>query len=434
MALLHALHSLSPRHRWRLVVAHFNHRLRGAESDADEQFVRETARRLGLRFVRGAAPATAFSRRHKSSIEMTARKLRHDFLARTARRLKIKTVALAHHADDQVELFFLRLLRGSSGGGLAGMRWSGPSPSDAKVQLIRPLLDLTKADLRAGAEAKSISFREDATNAEVDFLRNRVRNKLLPLLAREYQPALVKTTLRTMELLGAEAGFLGESAAAWLRAKRPANFSRLHIALQRQIIQMQLLRMGIVPQFDLIEQLRTKVGQPISVRPELAVWRDRSGRIAPKALIRSAFNLDEAVVQLGGGSGETVFGGLKIRWQTFPGGSGAKGMPKFSARVEFFDADKVGSRVVLRHWRAGDRFQPIGLSGPVKLQDLFTNRRIPRPLRHQLVVATSASGELFWVEGLRIAERFKLDKQTRRRLKWRWFGRQSPVAGGKGPC
>jgi tRNA(Ile)-lysidine synthase len=74
----------------------------------------------------------------------------------------------------------------------------------------------------------------------------------------------------------------------------------------------------------------------------------------------------------------------------------------------------------LRHWRPGDRFQPIGMAGGVKLQDLFTNRKIPRAERHRLVVATTAAGELFWVEGLRMAERFKLDKSTARRLQWCW--------------
>src|SRR5437867_12001232 len=200
MVLLHVLHSLSARNQWRLAVAHFNHHLRGLESDADEQLVRKTSAKLGLRFIRGAAQAATFARREKVSIEMAARQLRHDFLARTARRLKLHTVALAHHADDQIELFFLRLLRGSSGEGLGGMRWTGPSANDAKVHLIRPLLDQSKAALQAFAQQQGISFREDATNAQGDFLRNRVRNKLLPLLVQEYQPALTRTILRTMDV------------------------------------------------------------------------------------------------------------------------------------------------------------------------------------------------------------------------------------------
>jgi tRNA(Ile)-lysidine synthase len=88
--------------------------------------------------------------------------------------------------------------------------------------------------------------------------------------------------------------------------------------------------------------------------------------------------------------------------------------------MELFDAAKGGNTVLLRHWRRGDRFQPIGMAAPLKLQDLFVNAKIERSFRHELVVATTASGELFWVEGLRMAEGFKLDKQSRQRLKWQW--------------
>src|SRR5258706_14198332 len=102
---------------------------------------------------------------------MAARKLRHDFLARTAVRLRIPTVALAHHADDQVELFFLRLLRGAGGEGLAGMKWRSPSPADKKITLVRPLLELTKTEVLDFARQNQIPFREDATNASSDFLR-----------------------------------------------------------------------------------------------------------------------------------------------------------------------------------------------------------------------------------------------------------------------
>ena len=125
-----------------------------------------------------------------------------------------------------------------------------------------------------------------------------------------------------------------------------------------------------------------------------------------------------------------MFGGVQIQWQLISARHASKETPDFATSVEYFDADKVGSTVQVRHWRPGDRFQPIGLGAPVKLQDFFTNEKIPRGVRHQLVVAATASGEIFWVEGLRIAERFKLDKQTVRRLKWRW-SRRNPVLRAK---
>ena len=140
VVLLHTLHSLAPQSAWKISVAHFNHQLRGRASDADEKLVRATAKKLRLKFFGGGAAVKAFAAQSKLSVEMAARKLRHEFLAKVAREQEISTIALAHHADDQVELFFLRLLRGAGGEGLAGMKWKSPSPADKKITLVRPLL------------------------------------------------------------------------------------------------------------------------------------------------------------------------------------------------------------------------------------------------------------------------------------------------------
>ncbi|HKS36149.1 MAG TPA: tRNA lysidine(34) synthetase TilS, partial [Verrucomicrobiae bacterium] len=134
-----------------------------------------------------------------------------------------------------------------------------------------------------------------------------------------------------------------------------------------------------------------------------------------------------SAMHVSAGSGGKRFGGLHVKWRTFPRKGGRK-TPRLPPGREVFDADKIGLKVVLRHWRRGDRFQPIGMQQSVKLQDLFTNLKIPRARRHQLVVATTAHGELFWIEGVRMGERFKLDHQTRRCLEWKWR-RESVVAG-----
>jgi tRNA(Ile)-lysidine synthase len=98
---------------------------------------------------------------------------------------------------------------------------------------------------------------------------------------------------------------------------------------------------------------------------------------------------------------------------------GAK-LPRKTSGIETFDADAIGSKLVIRHWRPGDRFQPIGLARTAKLQDLFVNQKIPREVRRELMIAASSRGDIFWVEGLRISERFKLTKSTIRRLHWAW--------------
>ena len=198
MVLLHTLHSLAKENRWKIFVAHFNHQLRGRASDADEKLVRVTAKKLRLKFFTSGADVKAFAVQSKLSVEMAARKLRHEFLARIAREQKISAIALAHHADDQVELFFLRLLRGAGGESLAGMKWRSPSPADKKISLVRPLLGCAKAELLAFAGENKICFREDTSNFSTDFLRNKIRNELLPLLRKNYQPAVDKTVLCLM--------------------------------------------------------------------------------------------------------------------------------------------------------------------------------------------------------------------------------------------
>lgn len=421
MVLLHLLHTLSARHRWRLVVAHFNHQLRGAESDADAAFVRVVAGGLGLKCVVGRGDVRRAAGRGRGSIEMAAREFRHTFLARTARRLGCKAVALAHHADDQVELFFVRLLRGAGSEGLGGMKRSGPSPGDRTVRLVRPLLDQSKAALRAYAGREGISFRDDSSNAGDDFLRNRIRNKLIPLLEK-YQPALLRTTLRAMRIIGAEQDFVREAALARLRSGARGAFKALHTAVQRQVLQIQLVRLGIPIDFDLVEKLRGEAECPVMIEPGLVVRRDEGGQIRKQRVSPVAFDNENAVIRLKGKGGRTEFGGVTVRWRIEV--QAAK-MPRFGAGMEYFDADKVGSEVCLRHWRAGDRFQPIGMAREARVQDLFVNGRIPRPKRHAAVVATTRGGNLFWVEGLRMAEGFKLDRGTRRRLKWEW--RRNPL-------
>ncbi|MCX6922394.1 MAG: tRNA lysidine(34) synthetase TilS [Verrucomicrobia bacterium] len=492
IVLLHLLHALAGKQGWQLVAAHFNHQLRGQSSAADERLVRRAAQRLKLPLMDGRADVREFARTRKLSLEMAARELRHSFLARSARQRRIPSIALAHHADDQLELFFLRLLRGSGGEGLAGMKWRNSSPNDPDIELVRPLMDQPKAELLEFAAEHGIRYREDASNAVLDFQRNRVRHELLPLLRRKYQPALDKTISRVMEIVGADAEFTAQAAQEWLRGvaspkaeerlpavipavksehvedslgrllfgkegvRKRLLFVNLPVAVQRRCVQLQLVRQGVSPDYELVEQLRVKADQPVAIsraqatrrtRAELAdqtpladkscqmgregdvkgtggapaplcAVRDRSGFVSLRVSEPAEFRSGSTVLALVGKTGGVEFGGVRIRWKI--GSRKALGLRKAGVQKEFFDADKVGSQVRLRHWQPGDRFQPIGMAVPVKLQDFFTNQKVPRDRRRQLIVATTAHGEVFWVEGMRISERFKLVNQTIRSLQWRW--------------
>lgn len=450
MVLLHLLNASARRNDWTLTVAHLNHQLRGKSSDADARLVKRTAKELGWPAVVGASKVREIARRKKLSLEMAARKSRHEFLARTAARLRIRTIALAHHADDQLELFFLRLFRGSGSQGLLGMKWRNPSPLDQRIELVRPLLGQSREVLAYYATENKISFREDASNASLDIQRNRIRHELVPLLKRHYQPALGQVIARVLDITQAEADFVMDHALAWrsrlkgeARAFRNAEcgigndpnasaaFESLPIAIQRRILQLELLAHGIAPDFDLIEQLRHKTGRAVCVSLDklnprnqrrsqsLVVTRDVKALVRVEKGKLRLFADSAALLDLGEGSGSADFDGVQVTWGRQPNRTHAQ-VPAKVKNCEWFDADRIGRKIVLRHWRPGDRFQPIGMSSAIKLQDFFTNQKVPRPRRHQLVLAVAADNEVFWVEGMRISERFKLTKATNRRLQWRW--------------
>ena len=435
MVLLHLLRELSARRGWKIVIAHFNHRLRGRAGDGDEALVRRTAAAMKLPVVVERADVAGFAAASKLSVEMAARKLRHQFLARAAARCGSRAIIVAHHADDQVELFFLRLLRGAGGEGLGGMKWRSPSPADPRLSLVRPLLDLGKPDLRQFAGERKIAFRDDATNLRSDYLRNRIRNRLLPLLLKEYQPGLARTVLRLMEIIGAEAEFVGAAARAYRRRLPPRRpdravkrsrpdvsvadspaFDHLPAAVQRRVLQMGLVDAGITPDFDLIEQLRRAPDAVVSVSLGIFASRDRQGGVALRSRPAPAFDHPEMSLDAGG-AGRAAFDGKIFNWRIAP-----PRLQRAAARSkqEFFDADRIGNKITLRHWRPGDRFRPIGLNSAAKLQDLFVNAKVPREQRRRLVLAEASDGEIFWVEGLRIGENFKLRAGTKRRLIWKW--------------
>jgi tRNA(Ile)-lysidine synthase len=195
----------------RLVLAHLNHGLRGAESDADEAFVAGLASRLpGVELCRARIDVAAEAERSGANLEAAARRLRYAWLADVAREHGCLRVATGHTADDQAETVLHRLLRGA---GLQGLRGIAPRrPLGPGVEVVRPMLGLTRADVLAFLRAAGQAFREDASNRDLRRTRNRIRHELLPLLAREYNPAVV-SVLGRLAAQAAEA-YRGEEAEA----------------------------------------------------------------------------------------------------------------------------------------------------------------------------------------------------------------------------
>ena len=245
VALLHLLLEAGYRN---LVVAHFNHLLRGKASDADAEFVRKLAYKLGLPFVLGEGDVRELAAAGKCSVETAAREARYGFFAWTTRKYLTNSLVLAHHADDQVETCLFNFLRGSGIAGIAGMKLRSKRIIDGSdLELLRPLLSIPKAELLAYLKKRKIRFREDATNAVAEASRNKLRLRVLPLIEELLGPSFKGSIVRNANLLADEEDLLSAlSAPIALREKLPVKLLReLHPALRRRVLHAWLKHQGI---------------------------------------------------------------------------------------------------------------------------------------------------------------------------------------------
>lgn len=410
------LHLLLAQRRWcqrRVVLAHLNHGLRGEEADADALFVGTLAARHGLEVVLRKVDlgGRGFG---GESIEMRARRRRHAFLAEVARSHGITTVCLAHHADDQVELFLLRLLRGAGGEGLQGMRWNAASPADSGVRVIRPLLDVRRRELRDYLALHRLEFREDASNSDLSIPRNAIRHELLPQIRAFAGASVDEAILRAAEITGAEAAHVADDANRWRDGAESVDFGKLSVAVQRVILRNQLIESGVPPTFELIERLRSRPKRRQAVRGGRSVEQKgggiQVGRTEPLEASRSSETVASVEVRFVGNRGSIPLpdGGVLL-WRLLK--KPAVGLP-IAPGYECFDSDRIGDRCVLRHWHPGDRMHLLGAPGRAKLQDVLTNRKVPAAVRRQLWLATTVVGEIFWGEGLPPGEAFKVTHAT----------------------
>lgn len=398
--------------RLTLFVCHLNHCIRGREAEEDARFVEELARRLRLEFFVEEADVPAIARDNRLSLETAARKARYEFLGRCARKLDAKKVAVAHNLDDQAETVLMRILRGT---GLRGLRGMLPVRKLAEgLLLVRPLLTVTRNEILEYLVEKGLEYREDRTNTETKYLRNRLRWELIPLL-EEISPGVRE---RLVEL-----------------ARRTAS---LYEFIERQV-------RSLSSSSD--ETLETPVlrGLPEAIAGEAVrvFVHDRFGvelySTHTEALLK-ALQKGSGIVSLPGGlkavvsHGEVWFGrvdpSLPKRELALPGSTqipeiGLALKLRFSEEppqrgdrwAETVDFDRLELPLYLRGWKDGDRFRPLNAGGTKKLQDFFTDLKIPRWKRRRIPIIVDSRGEIVCVVGLRIDDRVKVTALTKRKLR-----------------
>ena len=391
-----------------ITAVHFNHHLRGAESDEDEAFVRELARSAGIELIRGEADVARVARERHRNLEATARELRYRFFFSLIARAKLDKVATAHTANDQAETVLLRLLRGTGTRGLGGIY----PVLEGKVY--RPFLNLARIEIEAEMGRRKLGFRTDSTNRNARLRRNKVRMELIPALQRDFGVDVVPLLKGLAERSRDDEEFLEdlarERAQAWrvregLVEKIPVrsllDFPRpLAQRVLRQMIQATRGSLaGITHRhLEALWWLATEAqsGRRLVLPGNLLARRDFEWlAVGPPAPAGKNSNFAYAVVPPATVKVPEL--GVSIRLKIV----GQEEIIKaYNGRRErcLVDPAKLPGELVLRNWRVGDRFRPQGCRNFLKLKELFRQHRIPVEQRRLWPVLVSGN-EIVWVRG-----------------------------------
>jgi tRNA(Ile)-lysidine synthase len=412
VALLGCLAELAPQLGIELAVVHLNHLLRGAEADADEQFVADLAKRLDLRCFSLRVDVGAEARRAGGNLEQTARRLRYQWFTALIRQGDSAKIATGHTCSDQAETVLFRLLRGAGSAGLAGIR------PVVEPGIVRPLLEVSRSDVLAYLHRRGWGWREDSTNQQLELDRNRIRHQLLPSLCREWNPKLPETLAQMAQWAQAEEDYW-KTAVAELAERHIQSdgtglelqvgaLSALPEAAQRRLLRAAIERVrGDLASVDFrhVEALRDlamsgRGGGKLDL-PGLEVCRsfDRLRLSKPAAGLREKQALEGICLEPPGtfsipGSNCLVQLKLHDAGQTFSNWDDTKEGYN-GERQRALDWERLPKPLMLRSWQPGDRYQPWGRKRPKKLKSLFQEGKIAAWDRAHWPVITARTSQSY---------------------------------------
>ncbi len=419
VALLHALWSLRDDLGISLSVAHLNHSFRGADSDADAQYVRELAGSLGLAAAIETVDVPEIQRTLHMSAEEAARMVRYDFLERTASGVGANNIALGHTADDQVETVLLNLIRGAGLDGLSGM-------PPVRGKFVRPLINIRRSQVEEYNDAHGLHPRTDVTNLQPIYTRNRVRLELLPTLRAEYNPKIDAAILRLAELVRDDSAYLSketdqivekitivrEQGAVSIDAHAlldcPLAIRRRAIRSSVETVRGNLINIGFIHIDELLRLLDSgtdfkyelpggtyveRIGKTLDLRSErpTEIFEQYSYELSVPGKI---------AVPAAGVSVEAGISTVSVDYMRPPG----------SMEI-VLDYSSIVGKLRVRRWQPGDRIRPLGMSGSKKVQDIFVDRKIPRRMRHRVPVIADDE-KVIWIAGIAVSDIVKVTANT----------------------
>lgn len=411
MALLHTLCALRDTGAFGLLyAAHLHHGIRGADADADAALVEKTCREWGVQLYLNKANVPAAAREGRLSLEQAAREVRYAFLRVARQDCGAAYILTAHHMEDQAETVLLHLLRGSGLAGLQGMR-------EKSGELLRPMLGLRREEIGRYATLHGVAYREDATNTQLVYLRNRVRLELLPLLEDAYNPNIVEGLSRMAALVQEDEAYLRREALLKLaEAVLPGQAGRdayripvlltMPTPIRSRALRLALERAGALygMQQGGLESLEKLL------HAQTGAYRDLPGGkrawvsydflcIGP---VQASVEVFEVPFRLAGQT-QTPLG-------CFAAGEAPALRRDEGALVAYMDADKLPANIVARPRRAGDRFYPLGAPGRRKFKQYLIDKKIPREKRTLPLLA--AADEVLFFPGGTVSELVKVGAET----------------------
>jgi len=419
VCLLHILDRLAKEMGLSLHIVHINHGIRKRESEREEKFVSDLARGMGLAISIKWLDVPSYARKKKLTIEEAARNMRYRVLRDLARKLNAKKIALGHTASDQVETVLMHLLRGSGPQGLSGI------PSIRKTEnawIIRPLIEASREEVLSYLKKNNLSFCLDTSNRRIEYFRNKVRLKLLPLLRDSYNKNIDGALLRLSQIMKEENaywdGIVQEISRRIVSAEAGkilidlGRFLRYNVAVQRRILHKLLDGIVSLKQIEAIRLLahsdsqakRIYLGKKFNVRKEghFLIFSSSSEKRTQKF---------EYKIRV---PGKNALEGLNLTVNTRI--TNSRPASDTDASTAYFDVDKINLKdLMLRSRREGDRFKPFGLKGTKKLSDFFIDEKIPRYLRDRVPLLVEGD-DILWVIGFRRGDKARITKDTRKIL------------------
>jgi len=398
-----------------LQVAHVDHMTRDGESAADAEFVQQLAAGYGIscEIVRVNVES---NRTPAESFETAARRMRYAALTEVARRCGAARLATGHTADDQAETVLMRILRGTGPRGVVGIP---PVVERDGITVIRPLITVWRREVRHYVDERGLAWREDSTNRMTCYLRNRVRLQLIPELEREFNPAVKEALVRLADLARDEQDLFSRYAhdlagSAVVREQEeevhidrsayrslPAAIGRLCVMAWSSSVLGRPWRgtadavergVALLSSESTTGQIHLPDGVCIRLEYDVAVLR----RTVPST--EQVESLEPVTLPVPGRAA-VEWAGLMFTTRTLPRSEAPRDIRDACRRdVHFFDADRTAGQLVVRNRRRGDKFQPVGLDGTIKLSDFFINRKVPARLRGSVPILVCDSG-IVWVVG-----------------------------------